>query len=262
LSTTSLVLLIPDIWTAPLTFGFDYSTPITALINVLMAVSLMKASSTAALRERIIVVALLAFFTLVLPYSGLILGISLLFLWTGQSRRFFIGVGIVTFFSSALSIKSLYFIGKLAGITPKGSAMLDRMGFMQSFDPITAVLHPTSQYLWRPYSFVFAGAGAALLAIVLQAAFLRSRKAATLNYLLLAPALWALLLFPQSVSIHPDLYDISLAAGGPIALMFVAFSILEENRLPAHRYLPWLATVLCGIMLHNIKLIQMCFAKH
>lgn len=261
LATTALILLIPDLWTVPLTHNLDNTFPITALLGVLVAVSIAKASSTTNFGTRAFTCGLLAFITLALPYFSVVVGISLLFVWTGQSRRFFLLTGIVTSMASAVSMGSVYFLAKLAGISPRGTAALERMGFAQLFDPLTAVLHPSNQDLWRPYSFIFVGGTAALLAIALQVGVMRTRRASTLTYLLLGPALWVVLLFPQSVSIHPDVYDTSLAVGGTAALMFVLFGILEENIYPAHRYVPWIATAMCGLMIHNIKLIQMCFTK-
>lgn len=261
ISTTVFLVLTPDLWTAPLTHGLDYSTPISAFLTIAVAATLVRAASSRDLRSRCTAVAILTLMALALPHHGMVTGIVILFVWTGQSRRFFLGAGLGMFTASTLSLASLYLIGRLAGFTPYGTPMLERMGFTQSFDPITALLHPSNQLLWRPYSFVFAGIVAALLAVTTQTLFLKSRRISTLVQLLILPPLVIVVLFPQSYSIHPDLYDPLFATLGPAALLFVIFGVLEEKKFSPSLYLPWLVTLLWSCVFNNLKLIKMCFAR-
>lgn len=262
-STTSFLLLIPDLWTSSLAGRPDNCYPITALLQVLLAVALTNAAFASGQRERTVVFFLLALMALLLPIFGFVFAISVVFYWSTQRNHFFLLSGFLLFSACVLSFKLIYLLGDLAGLSPWGTSMWGRMGFEEHrrYSPIEAVISPTHQTDWRPWSFIFPGAIAAIAAVVVQICFCRSTRIATLTYLTLAPALWHLIIFPQSASIHPELYDSFLVVAGPVALLFALFGIIEEGVYSAHRFVAWAGIIMWGCMFNNIRELRLFLAR-
>jgi hypothetical protein len=143
-------------------------------------------------------------------------------------------------------------LAKSAGLTLQGSSLLVRTGFntgglgsLQS--AWMALAYPTDQNTLRPYSFVWVALYIAVAAFIANCFIAVSKPSSNLIFVLLAPLALDLVIFTQSHTIHPYLYDIPVSILGALSLYWVASSDEGDERAAVRQLRPWVALVfICG----------------
>jgi hypothetical protein len=257
-----LTLSVPDIWTSPLVSRADNPYAPAALLQIIAVGALLRWESSGRNRDYLILLFTWAMFAIIIPLQGTMFGLIALCFCAGDSRKKLLHAGLLTVICGIASYGSVLALAKLAGLSAAGTGIPQRMGYGASYNPILAKISPTTQFEFRRFGFVIPAAVMALTAFVMQVLGPRSVKLSMAVFLTFAPTLLDAAIFPQSHSIHPDLYDISIALLGPTALTFGLLSVCEGDRSPAHKSLPWLVLIMWGCILNNTKQLEQFFTLY
>ncbi len=247
-----LVVSIPDIWTGPLRMDGDNCFPLFALGVYAIACLVGRALERGESSIWICTFLAAAFLSALIPILFVPVAMTLCIMFVGFQRRELLVTGVIILSASIGTYLVMGILAKSAGLTLQGSSLLVRTGFntgglgsLQS--AWMALAYPTDQNTLRPYSFMWVALYIAVAAFIANCFIAVSKPSSNLIFVLLAPLALDLVIFSQSHTIHPYLYDIPVSILGALSLYWVASSDEGDERAAVRQLRPWVALVfICG----------------
>lgn len=229
-------LLIPDLWTGYLVYDADNGFPLLSILYILL-VSVLFGNHQYSLKQ-IIVFCML--FVLFLPTGGTLFALPLLVLAISCKAKNYnlFWAGLTLFFGGIIHYFAKKVYTSILGLSISGSGLWYRSGLdgdsTYFTNALTAILTPCCQADLRPYSFVFPALILGVVAIGITLfnktdEYTKSKISRT-TFLLIAAGLFSAIFFPQSVSIHPYLYDITTTLLIVSSLIFSLAIILANEK--------------------------------
>ena len=80
-------------------------------------------------------------------------------------------------------------------------------------------------------------------------------------FLLFAPVLMDLFIFPESHAVHPYLYDISMSVLGFMSFIFVIQALQADEKYTPQRWYPLVMVIFVGILIHNFTSLIRFFPR-
>ena len=262
--STVLFVSIPDMWTGMGRYDADNAFPLYALFHIGI-VSLLWGCWQIPIRWIIIWILIYAS---MLPLEAVLSAfVIVLCSIAGKRRAKNLAIAAIALMAfGAISYCAPVLVGKVLGLSVKGSSVMLRSGLdgvdVNFYNVYQAVFAPMAQIELRPYSLF--GVAWYVLAILLWVTKWYSENqgigftavcAMTGIYFINA------ILFPQSVSVHPYLYDIILVL--PIFAAIPVVLSYDPLHNPNMKVLvPLFLLGALGIVQHNITMIMRFVGKH
>ena len=260
-----MVLSVPDLWTALIKYESDNSFPLIALGGYVTACLLARALHDDSKQSWVLWFAFLIFFGLYIPVAAALMAPILAMTYLSKRHAYVLTGAFVIGLVAIAAYLLTWQIANFAGFTFAGTGLISRAGLDQSsgFDSsagivgvVKAFLYPTNQFFYRKYSFVFIGGAIGLLSSVLAAHGALRRTSAPLVFVLIGPLILDLVIFPQSHSIHPYLYDIPISVLGPLSLYWLTTGEGEEEIEKNQNSQPWVALFFTSCALCNFIILR------
>ena len=256
-STTLVTLSIPDLWTGTLFFDADNSYPLAALYQVIVCGSIFAALGKDPSKCQKPLYAIMLIHCLLMPIHAALFGCALLIyaLSKKESALLLLRMAVFTIVCAILIYRFNSILGAFAGLEAKGSSFITRSGLngaTSHYSNVAASLFaPPIQAHLRVYSFFLLGLIAWAMAFILQFFVEKNTRVHTPVFLLFAPVLIDLFIFPESHAVHPYLYDISISVLGFMSFIFVIQALQADEKYSPHRWYPMTMVFFVGILIHN-----------
>lgn len=264
-SSVVVTLSIPDLWTGTLLFDADNVFPLTALFQFVAASAIIGVTSHNSRKSVLSAYIILGAFGILAPIGAAFFGCALLIYSLVEDRSPLLRLALFSIAVGVSSYVGIQLLGKLAGLQSIGSSFVERSGLngnAQMFsNSISAFFSTTIQAQARAYSFFIGGTIAWTIAFGLQFFVERVARVHVAVFLLFAPVLLDLFVFPQSHAVHPYLYDILTSVLGFLSFVFVIQALQGNERYAPERWFPLVMAIFCGVVLHNYVCIVRFFAS-
>jgi hypothetical protein len=266
-SATVVTLSIPDLWTGTLFFDADNSYPVAALCQLVVTGSLFAAFGKDLSKCQKPLYALMLFYCLLLPIHAALFGCALLIYALSKKEHVLLlsRMAVFTVICAIIVYRFNNVLGAFAGLEAKGSGFLIRSGLNGATshysNVFTSLFAPPIQDQMRIYSFFLFGLIAWFISFILQFFVEKSTRVHAAVFLLFAPVLMDLFIFPESHAVHPYLYDISMSVLGFMSFIFVIQALQADEKYAPQRWYPLVMVIFVGILIHNFTSLIRFFPR-
>lgn len=266
-SATVVTLSIPDLWTGTLFFDGDNSYPLAALCQLVLSGSLFAALGKDLVKCQKSLYALMLIYCLLLPIQAALFGCALLIYGLSKKEHAFVLSRMAVFMVICAIVVYRFnsVLGAFAGLEAKGSSFLVRSGLNGATshysNVFTSLFAPPIQDQVRVYSFFLFGLIAWFISFILQFFVEKSTRVHAAVFLLFAPVLMDLFIFPESHAVHPYLYDISMSVLGFMSFIFVIQALQADEKYTPQRWYPLVMVIFVGVLIHNFTSLIRFFPR-